>query len=87
MPAPMAQAASNTDRRKVAEAAMLGIMRSGEEFTFRQLYPVGNDAIGADHVGGGVAYRWADALIQKQRRAGNIKMVRFGVWVWIGEAA
>ena len=32
-----------------------------------------------------VAYRMADRLIQRERKAGNIQQVKRGVWVWCGE--
>lgn len=61
-----------------AEAAMLQHIASNETFTFRQLWSAGDRSIGADS---GTAYRWADRLIQRERKAGRIEETgKRGVW-------
>lgn len=71
------------DKAAIAEAAILKRMEEGPfPFKFHDLYRVGNLAVGDERMmSGGFAYRIADRLIQRERKAGRIVQTKRGQWV------
>jgi len=65
------------ERKAAAEKKMLERMRQGQ-FRFSDLWMM----FGANSP----EYREADRLIQRERRAGRIRMVKHGLWEYTWEA-
>lgn len=65
---------TTSEQKQKSEAEILVRMRQSQ-FKFSDLWmPYGADA---------PEYRQADRLIQRERKAGNIRMVKHGVWEWV----
>lgn len=71
------------ERKQIATEACLLRMEQGPfPFTHHDVYRAGNHAVGDyEMVGGGFAYRLADQLIQRERKAGRIVQIKRGKWV------
>ena len=68
---------TNTIDREAVERAMMERVENGPfPFTFRDLWKLGDQFAGDE-----VSYRWADQLIQRERKAGRIVQAARGKWV------
>lgn len=56
--------------------AMLAHIATGSMFTFADLHTIGDRVVGRE-----CSYRWADALLQRERKAGRIEQpAKRGQW-------